>query len=88
MGEPTKTANRIFLDTLALVVYDAEQMSDRRRTAALSSLLTKVEGREVNKVCGSVDPTEITFTDTQWAKIQSRISMALGSARAESDCGY
>lgn len=28
---------------------------------------------------------EIDFTDEQWAKIEDRISMALGSAHAESD---
>lgn len=79
------TANRTFTNTVSDAIYDASQLSDSRRVEYLTGLLRKVQAREINKVCGSVNASEIDFTDEQWAKIESRISMALGSAHAESD---
>jgi hypothetical protein len=81
----TGTANRIFINTIGDAIYGADQLRDRDRVEYLASLLRKVQAREINKVCGSVNADEITFTDEQWVKIEGRISMALGSARAESD---
>lgn len=80
----TETANRTFRNTVLDTIYAAHQLSDRGRVEYLTGLLRKVKAREINKVCGSINASEIDFTDEQWAKIEGRISMALGSAHAES----
>lgn len=78
-------ANKTFIRAIALTARDAAMGSDRARIETLKSLLGKVCRREVGKIVGPDTAANVSLTDAQWAKIEQRLRLDLGSADAESD---